>query len=128
MAKNRRKNPELVEDISQLTGAQKAAIFIISIGAKSASEMLKSLKESEVEEITMEIAKMRNVKNEVVDAVLKDFYQMMEAKQYILEGGLDYAEELLTELGGEGASEKMLKKLKSQSGTSVFDDFQDAKI
>jgi len=122
------KNKELVADASQLTGAQKAAVFIITVGKQTASGMMKSLKDSEVEKIMMEIAKIQNVKTEVVDAVLKEFYQMMEAKQYILEGGFDYANDLLAEMGGGEDSKKMLQKLKAQSGTSVFDEFQETKI
>ncbi|HKL15256.1 MAG TPA: flagellar motor switch protein FliG [Balneolaceae bacterium] len=122
------KNKDLVADVSQLTGAQKAAVFIITVGKQTASEMMKCLKHKEVEQIMLEIAKMRNVKTEVVDAVLKEFYKMMEAKQYILEGGFDYANELLNEMGGGENSEKMLRKLKAQSGTSVFDEFQETKI
>lgn len=122
------KNNDLIGDVSQLTGTQKAAVFIITVGKQTASEMMKSLKNSEVEDIMLEIAKMRNVKTEVVDVVLKEFYQMMEAKQYILEGGFDYANELLAEMGGGENSDKMLRKLKAQSGTSVFDEFQETKI
>ena len=121
------KTKDLIDDASKLTGAQKAAVFIITVGKQTASEMMKSLKPSEVEKIMLEIAKMRNVKTEVVDAVLKEFYKMMEAKQYILEGGFDYANELLSELGSENA-DQMLRKLKAQSGTSVFDEFQETKI
>lgn len=121
------KTKDLIADASKLTGAQKAAVFIITVGKQTASEMMKSLKPSEVEKIMLEIAKMRNVKTEVVDAVLKEFYKMMEAKQYILEGGFDYANELLSELGSENA-DQMLRKLKAQSGTSVFDEFQETKI
>ena len=121
------KTKDLIDDASQLTGAQKAAVFIITVGKQTASEMMKSLKPAEVEKIMLEIAKMRNVKTEVVDAVLKEFYKMMEAKQYILEGGFDYANELLSELGGEN-TDQMLRKLKAQSGTSVFDEFQETKI
>lgn len=128
MAKKKTKKNGIIDDVSQLTSAQKAAVFIISIGVKSASEMLKNMKSSEVEEITMEIAKIKNVKAEVVDSILKEFYQMMEAKQYLLEGGFDHAEELLSELGSAADSEKMLKKLKAQSGTSVFDEFQESKV
>ncbi|HKL14166.1 MAG TPA: flagellar motor switch protein FliG [Balneolaceae bacterium] len=122
------KNKDLVADASQLTGAQKAAVFIITVGKQTASEMMKCLKQKEVEQIMLEIAKMRNVKTEVVDSVLKEFYKMMEAKQYILEGGFDYASDLLNEMGGGENSEKMLRKLKAQSGTSVFDEFQETKI
>lgn len=121
------KKSEIIADANKLTGAQKAAVFIITVGNKTASEMMKSLKTEEVEKIMLEIARMRNVKTEVVDDVLKQFYKMMEAKQYILEGGLEYANELLAELGGE-VNETMLRKLKAQSGTTVFDEFQDTKI
>ncbi|WP_340103512.1 flagellar motor switch protein FliG [Rhodohalobacter sp. 8-1] len=122
------KNKDLIGDASKLTGTQKAAVFIITVGKQTASEMMRSLKNSEVEKIMLEIAKMRNVKTEVVDSVLKEFYKMMEAKQYILEGGFDYANDLLAEMGGGENSEKMLRKLKAQSGTSVFDEFQETKI
>lgn len=124
----KQKKTDIIDDVSKLNGAQKAAVFIITVGSKTASEMMKSLKDSEIEQIMMEISQMRNVKTEVVDEVLKQFYTMMEAKQYILEGGYDYATELLSELGGNENSEKMLRKLKAQSGTTVFDEFQDTKI
>ncbi|REL38683.1 flagellar motor switch protein FliG [Rhodohalobacter sp. SW132] len=128
MAIKTKKKSDLVDDVSKLTGAQKAAVFIITVGSKTASEMMKSLKSNEVEEIMLEVAKIQNVKTDVVDDILRQFYQMMEAKQYILEGGYDYATELLGELGGNANSEKMLRKLKAQSGTTVFDEFQDTKI
>ncbi|MCC5914341.1 MAG: flagellar motor switch protein FliG [Balneolaceae bacterium] len=117
-----------IDSADELTGVQKAAVFVITVGTKTATEMLKSLKDKEIEQITLEIAKMKNVKPEVVDDVLREYYSIMEAKRYILEGGYDYAESLLAHLGGNAASEKMLRKLKAQSGTTVFDDFQDSKI
>lgn len=128
MATKNKKKQGVIDDVNELTGAQKAAIFIINVGARTSREMLKSLKDTEVEEITLEIARMRNIKPEVVDAVMKEFSQMMNAKQYMLEGGFDYAHELLTEMEGVVDSEKVLRKLKAQSGTSVFDEFQESKI
>ena len=128
MAPVTKKKATEIKDISEMSGAQKAAVFVITVGAKTASEMLKSLSEKEVEDITLEIAKMRNIKPEVVDGVLKEYYQMMEAKRYILEGGIEYAEEILRKMGGNTNSENVLKKLKAQSGTSVFDEFQETKI
>lgn len=117
------------EGPATLTGIQKAAILIITIGTKSAARMLKTLNEKEVEKITMEIAKIRNVKPAMAESVLREFYQTMEAKKYILEGGYEYAEKLLNRLGGGIDSQKVLNKLREQSGTtSVFDEFQAGKI
>lgn len=108
-----------------LTGPQKAAILIMSVGTKSATEMMKSLKEKEIEQITLEIARMKNIRPEMVDSVLQEYYTLMEVKQYVINGGVDYAQQLINELGGN--SEKMLKKLKAQSGSTVFKEFQETK-
>lgn len=109
-----------------LTGMQKAAILIMSVGTKSAAEMMKSLNDKEIEGITLEIAKMKNIRPEMVDLVLQEFYTLMEVKQYVINGGMDYATQLLSELGGD--SEKMMKKLKAQSGSTVFQEFQETKV
>lgn len=108
-----------------LTGPQKDAILIMSVGTKSATEMMKSLTEKEIEQITLEIARMKNIRPEMVDAVLQEYYTLMEVKQYVINGGMDYAQQLLNELGGD--SEKMMKKLRAQSGSTVFKEFQETK-
>lgn len=108
-----------------LTGPQKAAILIMSVGTKSATEMMKSLTEKEIEQITLEIARMKNIRPEMVDSVLQEYYTLMEVKQYVINGGMDYAQQLLNELGGD--SEKMMKKLRAQSGSTVFKEFQETK-
>lgn len=128
MALARKKNNGLIKDAKELNGYQKAAVMVITVGAKSAAEMMKNFHDKEVEKITLEVAKMKNVSSDVVDTVLRQFYDMMEARSYMLEGGHDYAHELLTHIGGNADTEAMLRKLRSQSGTTVFDDFQDSKI
>ncbi|MCP9291896.1 MULTISPECIES: flagellar motor switch protein FliG [Gracilimonas] len=128
MAATTKSKPGVFNDISDLSGPQKAAVFIMSIGTRTAATMMKSLSESEIEKITLEIAKIKDVKSEVVDGVLKEYYALMEVKQYMLNGGVDAAEDLLAQLGDSANSEKMLKRLKAQSGSTVFDEFQQTKI
>lgn len=122
------KSKDKITSASSLTGAQKAAALVIAVGTKASTQMLRSMKQQEIESITLEIAKMRNIKPEVVDEILKEYYQLMEAKKFLLEGGVDYAENLLQELGGNAKSELMLKKLKAQSESNIFEDFQEGKI
>lgn len=117
-----------IKTIDDLTGVQKAAVLIMSVGSRSASSMMASLNEYEVEKITMEIARLQDVKSDVVDAVMQKFYDLMEVKQYMVKGGVEYAEELLAHLGDGADKEKILKKLKAQSGNTVFDEFQRTKI
>ncbi len=108
-----------------LSGPQKAAILIMCIGTRSAAEMMKSLNEKEIEQITIEIARMKNIRPEMVNAVLQEYYDLMGVKQYVISGGVDYAQQLLNELGAD--SEKMMKKLRAQSGSTIFKDFQETK-
>ena len=122
------KNSKNFESVDDLNGFQKAAIVIMSIGMKSASTMMKSLRSNEVEKITLEVAKIKDVKSEIVDEVLSEFYQMMQVKQHMINGGLDFAEEMLGHLGEGADADKILKKLRAQSGSTVFDEFQESKI
>ena len=77
------------------TGVQKAAILLITLGPEKAATIFKHLKEDEIEELTLEIANTRSVSPQTKEEVLEEFYQVCLAQQYIAEGGIGYAKELL---------------------------------
>ncbi|MEG0772978.1 flagellar motor switch protein FliG [Clostridium sp.] len=90
----------------KLTGVQKAAILFITLGPEAASGIIKKLPEKEIQKITYEIANMSSVKSEERQQILDEFMEMNKAKDYILEGGLEYARSLLSKaLGTQRASE-----------------------
>ena len=96
-----------------LTGKEKAAVLLVSLGTERASEIYKHLKEEEIEQLTLEIANLRRVDSEVKDSVIEEFYEICLAKNYIAEGGIDYAKEVLEKaLGGDKALE-LINKLTS---------------
>ena len=94
----------------ELTGVQKAAVLLIALGPEKSAEIFKHLKEDEIEELTLEIANTRSISPQVKEDVLNEFYQVCLAQQYIAEGGISYAKELLDQaLGGEKAQEVISK-------------------
>ncbi|MBR4341155.1 MAG: flagellar motor switch protein FliG [Lachnospiraceae bacterium] len=94
--------PSLVD----YNGLQKAAILMIALGPEKASKLFKHLKDEEIEALTLEIANTKSVSQQVKDDVLDEFYELCLAQQYIAEGGIGYAKELLDNaLGAERASE-----------------------
>ncbi len=94
----------------ELTGVQKAAVLLIALGPEKSAEIFKHLKEDEIEELTLEIANTRSISPQVKEDVLNEFYQVCLAQQYIAEGGISYAKELLDKaLGGEKAQEVISK-------------------
>ena len=94
----------------ELNGVQKAAILLITLGPEKSAEIFKHLKEDEIEELTLEIANTRSVSPEVKESVINEFYQVCLAQQYIAEGGIGYAKELLEKaLGGDKAQDVISK-------------------
>ena len=118
----------VISSVEQLTGAEKAAIFITNLGTKNATPLFKYMKEQEIEAITLAIAGMDNIKPNVVDSVMSEYYRMMSNDELLLEGGQDYANQLLEELGDDIDSEKVRQKLKANSENTAFADFQESKI
>ncbi len=92
--------------ITDLNGVQKAAILLITLGPDKASNVFKHLKEDEIEQLTLEIANTRSVSQSLKEEVLDEFYEVCLAQQYIAEGGIGYAKDLLEKaLGAEKAME-----------------------
>ena len=88
--------------IDDYSGLQKAAILLITLGPEKASAIFQHLKEDEIESLTLEIANTRSVSPQDKESVLDEYYQVCLAQQYIAEGGIGYAKELLEKaLGSE---------------------------
>ena len=94
-----------------ITGKQKAAMLLISIGPEMSAEIMRHLKEEEIEEITKAIAGIKKLKNTYQERVIEEFYNLTLAQEYITEGGISYAKEILEKAFGSSKSEIILKKM-----------------
>jgi flagellar motor switch protein FliG len=91
---------------SKLTGLQKAATLVVAVGEERASELFKHLGETEIEQLSLEIAKARKVPNETCREVISEAVTTVIAERYVAEGGVDYARGVLERsIGGERAAE-----------------------
>ena len=89
-----------------LSGPQKAAVLLVSLGAEKASEIFRHLKEQEVEALSLEMAKTRRVAAATSAAIFSEVVGTIQAEDYIVEGGVDYAREVLEKsMGSDRASE-----------------------
>ncbi len=106
---------------SQLSGVQKAAILLIVLGPERSAEIFKHLKEDEIEELTLEIANTRSVSPSVKDNVINEFYEVCLAQQYIAEGGINYAKELLEKAYGEERAIDVIGRLTASLQVKPFE-------
>ncbi|MCR5001831.1 MAG: flagellar motor switch protein FliG [Lachnospiraceae bacterium] len=105
----------------ELSGVQKGAILLISLGPERSAEIFKHLKEEEIEDLTLEIANTRSVTPQIKEQVLEEFYQVCLAQQYIAEGGIGYAKELLEKALGEEEAMSVIGKLTASLQVKPFE-------
>ncbi len=107
--------------IDELNGTQKAAVLLIALGPEKSSQIFKHLKEEEIEELTLEIANTRSISPQLKEEVINEFYQVCLAQQYIAEGGIGYAKELLEKALGEERAHDVITKLTASLQVRPFE-------
>lgn len=105
----------------ELSGVQKGAILLITLGPERSATIFKHLKEEEIEDLTLEIANTRSVTPQVKEKVMEEFYQVCLAQQYIAEGGIGYAKELLEKALGEEQAMNVIGKLTASLQVKPFE-------
>lgn len=108
-------------DYAYLTNAQKAAAVMVSLGAETASKVYKNLRETEIEQLTYEIAKLSPMSSETLEQVMNDFYGICLAQQVLTEGGMDYAREVLEKAFGPQMAAQLLEKVTKSLQSKAFE-------
>ena len=104
-----------------ITGKQKAAILMITLGPDIAASIYKHLSEEEIEELTLEISTIKNVTPDLKEKVVEEFYNMAIAQDYITQGGIAYAKMLLEKSLGPEAAATIINRLTSSLQVRPFD-------
>ena len=108
-------------NIGEVSGLEKAAVLLISLGPERSANIFKHLKEEEIEQLTLEIANTISVPPSVKDKVLDEFYEICLAQQYIAEGGVNYAKELLERALGADKARDVIGKLTASLQVRPFE-------
>jgi len=95
----------------KLPGIKKAAIFLVALGPEYAAQVLKHLRERDIERLTYEIANMPHVDPGIMEDVLEEFDEMAVAQEYINLGGIDYAREVLEKAVGPQRATEIINRL-----------------
>ncbi|MGN0318968.1 MAG: flagellar motor switch protein FliG [Lachnospira sp.] len=104
-----------------MDGVEKAATLLIALGPEKSAEIFKHLKEEEIEQLTLEIANTSSISPQTKERVLNEFYEMCLAQQYIAEGGISYAKELLEKALGEEKARSVIGKLTASLQVRPFE-------
>ena len=111
----------MLYDRADLDGRRKAAILLVSLGPEASSEIFKHLRDEEIEQLTLEIARLNVVEPEIRDNIFNEFQEMVMAQQFITQGGLEYARELLERSLGTQKAVDVINRLTSSLQVKPFD-------
>ncbi len=111
----------MAESTENLSGIRKTAILLVTLGSDVAAEVFKHLSDQEVEKISLEIARLDTVEPELRQAVLDEFQDMLQAQEYISQGGMDAAQNILEKALGEDEAREMVDRLTSAHEVRPFE-------
>ncbi|MBP1949122.1 flagellar motor switch protein FliG [Virgibacillus litoralis] len=106
---------------STLTGKQKAAILLISLGPDVSAQVYKHLSEEEIEKLSLEISSVKKVESNTKEDVLDQFHQIALAQDYITQGGIGYAKSVLEKAFGQSEATNIIERLTSSLQVRPFD-------
>lgn len=107
--------------MNKLTSQQKAAAIIVTLGAENASELYRYLREEEIEQLTLEIAKLSNLTSEQMEDIINSFYQLCLTQKVITEGGVEYARNVLEKAFGAQMASTLLERVTKSLRTKAFE-------
>jgi flagellar motor switch protein FliG len=111
----------LAKGVKELSGKEKAAILVISLGPDVAAQVYKHLSEEEIERLTLQISQVRKVDSALKEEIISQFHQLALAQDYITQGGIGYAKTVLEKAMGKDEAMHIINRLTSTLQVRPFD-------
>ncbi|WP_433749726.1 flagellar motor switch protein FliG [Falsibacillus pallidus] len=105
----------------ELSGKQKAAVLLISLGPDVSASVYKHLTEEEIERLTLEISSVKKVDSLEKEDILEEFHSIAVAQDYISQGGIGYAKTVLEKALGQEQATAIINRLTSSLQVRPFD-------
>jgi flagellar motor switch protein FliG len=110
---------------NDLSGRQKAAIFILAVGPEASANIYRLLSDEEMEMLTTQIAGMQNVSSSLIQDVMGEYHTMIKAQEYIASGGIEYAKQVLEKAVGENKAMEIVRKVQMTLQVKGFNILQE---
>jgi flagellar motor switch protein FliG len=95
----------------RLEGAKKAAVLLVSLGPQRAAEVFNYLQEEEIESLSLEMAKTQHVGSSLSRFVFEEIAENALASDYLAEGGVGFARQVLENSLGHEKAEEIIGRL-----------------
>lgn len=104
----------------KISGVKKCAVLLIALGNDVSSNVIKNLPKNQIKKIGVEIANLHTVSSEQKKEILEEFLSMSKHQDFILEGGIEFAETLLQGALGDKEADRLIEGIKYDAHNKVF--------
>ena len=106
--------------VDKLSNKQKAALLMLSLDVETATKVMRQMSQQEIENLTIEISNLKGVHSTLIDQVVEEYHQLITVQEYVVQGGLDYAQRLLENSLGFAKATDILEKVKALTHVRGF--------
>ena len=106
--------------IVNLSGVEKVAAFLIALGIEKSVMILREFDDLELETVTVEIARLKNLPSQIANGIIISYYEMMMAEKYVTQGGINFAKDMLETALGREKAHGLIKKVRAATEVTGF--------
>ena len=114
----------MADEAKQLTGPDKAAIFLMTLGETTAAQIIKHLGPREVQKIGVAMAAMQNVSREMVKISVDQFIVEIRKQTALGIGNDDYIRKVLNDALGEDKAKGMINRILTGGNTKGLESLK----
>lgn len=96
---------------NKYTGAQKAAILLLSFGEEISAEIFKNMTEFEIKRIGSAMSRLGRLEQEVIDEVMMEFYRILQENKKFFYGGGDFTKKVIGSAFKGGEADELIEQL-----------------
>lgn len=103
----------------KFTGAQKAAILLLSFGEDISAEIFKNMSEFEIKRIGSAMSRLGRLEQDVIDEVIMDFYEILQQNRKFFYGGNDFTKKVIGTAFKGGDADELIEQLALGSSANL---------
>jgi flagellar motor switch protein FliG len=108
------------EDFRGLSGAEKAAIFLLALGEEHTSHVFEHMDDEEILEISQTMATLGKVSSKIVERLFVDFAEQMSSTNALV-GSLSSTERLLQNVLGQDKVDDIMEEIRGPAGRTMWE-------
>jgi flagellar motor switch protein FliG len=108
------------EDYRTLTGAEKSAILLLSLGEEHTSKIFEQLDEDEIMQISQTMSTLGKVSANVTERLFVEFAEGMSSTSSLV-GSLDSTERLLARVLGKDKVDNIMEEIRGPAGRTMWE-------